>query len=151
MKPLRIFFILIILTIPAVQFTQAQSGSPSRAFRALEEEKVHKIAILWTSKDRDIFFEAVEPYCEACFTNRNYEDLTLIVWGPSVCLLSKDASIRKQLALLIEKGMNVKASGMLSAKYNCREMLTEIGAEISNVNELLTDLLRDENRRIVSL
>ncbi|MBS3769708.1 MAG: hypothetical protein KGY69_05600 [Bacteroidales bacterium] len=150
MKPLRFLMILLILSISAMQFSHAQSGSPSKAFRVWQENSMN-VAIIWTSGKPDIFLESIEPYCEACFTNNDHEDLTLIAWGSSVDLLAKDAAIREELASLIEMGVKVKASATLAAKYDCNEKLKEIGVEITDINKLLTEFLRDEARRIVSL
>jgi hypothetical protein len=151
MKALKFIIILLFLSIMAMQFSHAQSGSPSKAFHVWQENSMHKVAILWTSRNPDIFLESIEPYCEDCFKNEAHEDLTLIAWGSSVGLLAKDATIRKELALLIEMGVKVKASGRLAAKYECNEKLMKIGVEITDINKLLTEFLGDERQRIVSL
>ena len=151
MKPYRFIIILLLLIFPALLTCRAQSGSPSKALDALNKEVAGNITILWTSGERDMFVEGIKPYCEACFQTKSLENMTLMAWGPSVCLLAKDSDLQKKLASLIEKGLEVKASRVLADKYSCKKVLTEMGAEIENINELLTRYLKDETRSLVSL
>ena len=151
MRPLRILFVLILLVSSATLTSLGQWKAPSRAIQAMEEEKEQHLTILWTSGDRNIFMENIEPYFKASFEDKTMKDLTLIAWGPAIELFAEDEAVQKELALLIEKGLQVKASENLAIKYGCKERLMEIGVEISNINELLTRFLMNENQRIVSL
>lgn len=151
MKPYKFIFVLLCLTIPIVFTSYAQSGSPSNALQVKKENSGSDITILWTSGDRNMFAESIKPYCENCFTNDDHGKLELMAWGPSVCLLAEDEDIQKELESLIEKGLDVKASNRLAEKYGCTERLKEMGAEIVNIDEMLTEFLKKRNTRLVSL
>ena len=149
MKPYVLF--VFILMFPAAMICYGQAGSPSKAFKAFEDESTNKITILWISGDRNVFMESIEPYCNACFKNKDYDELTLMAWGSSICLLAKDKNLQRELKTLINKGLDVKASRFLTEKYSCTEILKNMGVEIGNMNEILTDFLKDKNRKLVSL
>jgi len=151
MKPFKFIFILLFLTIPVVFTGYAQSGSPSHALQAEKVNSGSNITILWTSGDRNVFVESIKPYCENCFTNKAHEKLSLMAWGPSVCLLAEDEDLQKELESLIQKGLDVKASNRLADKYGCTDRLREMGAEIVNINDLLTEFLKKRTTRLVSL
>ena len=151
MKPYKFIFIVFCLTMPVVFTGYAQSGSPSHALLAEKVNSGSNITILWTSGDRNVFVESVKPYCENCFTNNVHEKLALMAWGPSVCLLAEDEDLQKELETLIKKGLDVKASHRLTEKYGCTERLEEMGAEIVNINDLLSEFLKKRTTRLVSL
>ena len=46
MKALKFIIILLFLSITAMQFSRAQSGSPSKAFHVWQENSIHNLNII---------------------------------------------------------------------------------------------------------
>jgi hypothetical protein len=147
----RFVIILIFMMVGAVFTSHAQCGSPGNARSLILNEKTESITILWTSGDRNVFLEGIEPYCTECMEQQKHKPLTLIAWGPSVCSLAKNKKLQKKVASLIQSGLEVKASGFLVQKYGCKKELTEIGVEVGNISKELNEILMDNNRQLVSM
>ena len=55
--------------------------------------KEDKLAVLWTSGDREVALKMVFMYTYNSKLQGWWEDVTLIIWGPSAKLLSMDTEV----------------------------------------------------------
>ncbi len=78
-----------------------------------------------------------------------WDDITLVVWGPSAKLLSEDKELQDYVKKIKEQGTAVKACKGCSDMYGVSDKLTEIGIEVKYMGEL-TDYFK-EGRHILSL
>jgi hypothetical protein len=56
--------------------------------------KQDKLAVLWTSADREVALKMVFMYTYNSKLRGWWDDLTLIIWGPSSKLLSADKELQ---------------------------------------------------------
>lgn len=75
----------------------------------------------------------------------------MIVWGPSVELITEDEAVRTKLSEMIDRGISVKVSDALAQKYGIRDELVQLGVRIEDVRENLSEMLANQNRQMVSL
>ena len=81
-----VIFIIFLLTIGSVLYAQNDKCSSS--------EPPSKLAVLWTSGDRDVAIKMVFMYTFNAKKRGWWNDIQFIVWGPSSKLLSEDLEIQ---------------------------------------------------------
>lgn len=145
----KIFFLFVILigiNISA-QATNTQKVSVKPA--AVEVENSEKLVILWTSGDKEVAEKMVFMYTINSKKYEWWEDITLIVWGPSAKLLSEDVDLQKSIETILGQGTIVKACKGCADMYGVSDKLKELGIEVKYMSEL-TDYIK-EGRHILTL
>ncbi len=107
-----------------------QSGTPD------------KLYILWTSGDREVALEMVFMYARNAKVREWWDEVALIVWGPSASLLSRDEELRREVAEMRDTGVELLACRACSDAYGVTEELESLGVSVIYMGEPLTDLLK---------
>ena len=81
--------IAVVLIITAVCFlftihTEAQLEKPGN----------EKLVVVWSSADKEVALKMVFMYTTASKQLGMWDDITLVVWGPSATLLSEDEELQ---------------------------------------------------------
>lgn len=108
-----------------------------------------KLVVLWTSGDREVALKMAFMYT---FNSRKYEwwdDITLVVWGPSAKLLSEDKELQDYIKKIKDSGVQLKACKGCSDMYGVSEQLEKLGITVKYMGEL-TDYIK-EGRHILTL
>ncbi|MDA3900924.1 MAG: DsrE family protein [Spirochaetes bacterium] len=108
-----------------------------------------KLVVLWTSADREVALKMAFMYT---LNSKNFgwwEDITLVVWGPSAKLLSEDTELQDYIKRMLSLGITVKACKMCADSYGVTPQLEELGITVKLMSEL-TDYLK-EGRKILTL
>ncbi|MBS3792890.1 DsrE family protein [Candidatus Bipolaricaulota bacterium] len=79
-----------------------------------------------------------------------WEEVTLIVWGPSAKLLAEDEELQDRLAKLGKEGVVLEACKSCAEIYGVADDLEELGVDVYYIGEQLTDYIK-EGRRLISL
>jgi len=114
--------------------SQAQTGEESSAHTELKPED--KLAIIWTSGDREVALKMVFMYT---FNSRKYgwwDDITLVVWGPSAKLLSEDEELQDYIRRIDSAGVTLKACKACADMYGVSEALESLGIEVKYMGEI---------------
>jgi len=107
-----------------------QSGNPD------------KLYVLWTSGDREVALKMVFMYTRNAKLREWWEEVALIVWGPSAALLSRDDQLRRGVADMRDAGVELLACRACSDAYGVTEELEALGVSVIYMGEPLTDLLK---------
>jgi hypothetical protein len=99
---------------------------------------------VWTSGDRDVALRMVFMYVSNASKKGWWEDVTLLVWGPSQRLLTEDAELQEGLAEMRELGIRVVACRACADSYSVTEPLEELGVEVFYTGQFLTDWIRSD-------
>jgi hypothetical protein len=108
-----------------------------------------KLVVLWTSGDREVALKMAFMYT---FNSRKYnwwDDITLVVWGPSAKLLSEDKELQDYIKKIKDSGVQLKACKGCSDMYGVSEQLEKLGITVKYMGEL-TDYIK-EGRHILTL
>lgn len=148
MKPriLTVIFLFVSLAL-AVPATFAQNTPDQAGENQLKPEE--KLVVLWTSGDREVALKMAFMYT---FNSRRFgwwEDITLVIWGPSAKLLSEDEELQEYIQKIKEADVDLKACKACADMYGVSEKLEELGVTVKYMGEL-TDYLK-EGRRILTL
>jgi hypothetical protein len=140
-----VLFVLFCLGV------KAQEGAPRSACK--QEKAVTKecMTILWSSGDPDVFHNCILPYSTYSCQNECWKEVTLIMWGPSVGLLSENINLQVDLGELISKGLKVKACEIAAQRYHVKNQLERIGVEVKSVNDEVTRGLKGQVAHLITL
>jgi len=107
-------------------------------------EKEDKIVVLWTSGDKDVAEKVVLMYTQGAKIKKWFQDVVLVVWGPSTKLLASDSSLQEKVKGLKEAGVKVQACSVCAADYGVAGKLEKLGIEVIPMGEPLTGYLKDD-------
>jgi hypothetical protein len=100
------------------------------------------LLIVWTSGDRDAALKMVFMYAGNAKRYGWWEEVNLLVWGPSQKLLTEDEALQDRLVEMMELGVQVGACKACADSYPVTEKLEELGVEVFYAGEFLTNWIK---------
>jgi hypothetical protein len=136
-KKVRVLISLLIVMGMVTAFCltaygQKEGSSPSR------------LAVMWTSGDPDVAHRVCFMYTQNAKRQGWFDEVTLIVWGPSARLLAGDKDLQERIKGMIKGGIKVQACLACSDSYGVTEALREMGIEVKYMGRDLTDILKGD-------
>jgi len=113
------------------------------------DEKKNSIVVIWTSKDRDVALEVVFPYTLNSKLREWWNEVTLVVWGPSTKLLSHDIELQKYIKKIRESGVVLEACKACADNYGVSSKMEELGINVRYMGEATTGYIK-EGRSIIT-
>ena len=98
--------------------------------------------VYWTSRDADVAKELVFPYVLNSKLRGWWEDVTLVVWGPSQKTLCESKELQEYLETIREAGVKLEACKACSDNYGISDQLTELGIEVKYMGLLTTQYIK---------
>jgi hypothetical protein len=147
----KVMFILMV-TIGALlstNYVKAQNKDTQLSIDSLIIPDNEKLVIIWTSGDRDVAIKMVFMYAYNAKRNKWWDDITLIVWGPSAKLITEDEELQDYMKKIIDSGIAVKACKGCSDQYGVSEKLEELGINVKYIGKEFTDYIK-EGRNILT-
>jgi hypothetical protein len=137
MKPMRMIVIGTVVLLSLVVGWWAASPAESKPDPS-------RLAVLWSSGDPDVAHRVCFMYTHAAKQNGWFEEVQLIVWGPSARLLAGDKDLQEKVAGMMEDGIDVKACVVCADSYGVSDLLREMDIEVKAMGEPLSDLLKSD-------
>lgn len=109
-----------------------------------------KLAVLWISGDPDVAMKTCFMYTHAAKHYKWFEEVRLIVWGPSARLLAGDKEIQDKLKEMQESGVVVEACIACASMYGVVDRLKEMGIDVKGMGTVLTGYLKDPAWTVLS-
>lgn len=109
-----------------------------------------KLVMLWTSGDKEVAMKMVFMYTYNAQARGWWEDITLVVWGPSAKLLIEDEELQEYMKKIIDAGVTVRACKGCSDQYGISEQLEDLGITVLYIGKELTDYIK-EGREILTI
>lgn len=103
-----------------------------------------RLAVLWTSGDRDVALKMVFMYTLNAKRRAWFDEVQLIVWGPSSKLLSVDEELQAAVAEMEEAGVELVACKACADSYGVSGKLEELGVEVKYMGAPLTEMLKGD-------
>ena len=101
-----------------------------------------RLVTIWASGDREVALHSCLMYTHNSAKKGWWDQVRLIVWGPSAPLLARDAELQDQIRLMKQDGVELLACKACSDRYGVSEPLEALGIEVLYVGELLTEMLQ---------
>jgi len=117
----------------------AQPANPPKSADTTES----KLAVLWTSGDPEVAHRVCLMYSHAAQTQKWFDHVTLIVWGPSARLLAADKDLQAKVKTMMKDGVRVQACVACADSYGVSERLRELGIEVKGMGPPLTGMLKE--------
>ena len=80
-----------------------------------------------------------------------WKNTTLIVWGPSAKLLVEDKELQEHIAKMKDAGVKLLACKKCADLYGVSDGLRRLGIEVKYMGKPLTDYLRNDNTRVITI
>lgn len=106
------------------------------------KESIDKLCIVWTSGDPDVALKMVLMYANAAKQNKWFEEVELIIWGPSSKLTSENKEIQEILTKMLKTGIKIEACKACTDQYGVSDNLKSLGIDVLYMGEPLTRILK---------
>ncbi len=111
-------------------------------------QKNTKLYILWTNDNIITSEKMVFMYGINSKRNDWWEDVTIILWGAPVKLASENKMIQALITEAQLEGVNITACKACSDQLGVTEILEGINIEVKYWGELLTEILKSNDKLI---
>lgn len=142
MKTLKLTTSLMILFMFVCGISSvAQESNSSAKQETLTKDQ--KLTVVWTSGDKEVALKMVFMYTYNAKKYNWWNDITLLVWGPSAKLLSEDKELQDYVKEMKKIGVNLLACKGCADMYEVSDKLTEIGVTVKYTGVDLTNFIKD--------
>ena len=101
-----------------------------------------RLAVIWTSGDPEVAHRVCFMYTHNAKKQKWFDDVTLIVWGPSARLLAGDKDLQAKIKAMQDDGVKVQACQACTDSYGVTDQLRKMGIEVKYMGKPLTDYIR---------
>ena len=101
-----------------------------------------RLAVVWSSSDPDVAHQVCFMYTGNAKKQKWFDEVTLIVWGPSAKLLAGDKAIQAKIKTMLQDGVKIQACQACTDSYGVTEQLRNMGIEVKYMGKPLTDLIQ---------
>ncbi len=129
---MKLFYILFLVFAIVGHATLTQAGENN------------KLAVVWTSGDPDVAHRMVLMYTHAAKTAGWFDEVVLIIWGPSQRLYAGDMDIQSKVLEMKEDGVLVEACVVCSDSYGITEYLRETGHTVKPMGRPLSEMIKGD-------
>lgn len=109
---------------------------------AAAQDEPSRLTVLWTSGDPDVAHRVGLMYSGAAQRAGWFDEVHLIVWGPSQRLLAADKDIQAAVQKMKDSGVKVEACIACANSYGLVERIRELGYEVKPMGPPLTEALK---------
>lgn len=140
----------VIILIACGVFAVLQAQPDASEADAEVEIQPEKVAIIWTSGDPDVAHRMVLMYAHAAKNNGWFDEVRVVVWGPSARLLAGDSSLQEKLKEMQADGVILQACIVCADSYGVTEDLRDLGLEVKGMGGPLSEFIKDESIHVVT-
>jgi hypothetical protein len=105
----------------------------------MEMDKLH---ILWTTDNRETLFRMLAMYAINAKINTWWEQVNVIIWGPSAKLVKIDPQVQTEILEILANGVTVEACKDCADQYEATEVLIRLGVNVRFMGKPLTDYIK---------
>ncbi len=113
-----------------------------------EMNEADKLVVVWTSGDKEVAMKMVFMYTYNAKKQAWWDDVTLLVWGPSSKLLSEDKELQDYVKKMQDCGVFVMACKACADQYGVANKLTDLGITVKYAGQDLTKFIKE--RKVVT-
>lgn len=134
------WFVLLIVVLALVA-AMPVARSLGQA-EAADDAAPTRLAVVWSSGDPDVAHRVAFMYTHAAKRAKWFDEVQMIVWGPSARLLAADKDLQAKVAEMRKDGVEVRACIVCADSYGVTEALRDQGLEVLPMGKPLSDLLK---------
>jgi hypothetical protein len=107
-----------------------------------------KLHVLWTTGEREVAMKVIFPYLINAKANGWWDEINLIIWGPSALLAANDAVIQQQIQDVIDSGITVEACQACTDAYRVSDRLLDMGLTVRFMGGPFTGYLNSMDKLV---
>lgn len=107
-----------------------------------------KLHVLWTTGEKDVAIRMIFVYLLNAKSVGWWDDIHVIVWGPSARLLAEDLQVQKELDYLLQSGIFIEACQGCTDAYGVTDKIVGLGVPVRYMGETLTEILESGEKLI---
>jgi len=108
-----------------------------------------QLAVVWTSSDPEVAEKVCFMYTQNAKLKGWFNEVVLVVWGPSAKLLSENKVLQERVKQMIADGVKVEACVACANMYGVADQLAAMGIEVKPMGPVLTVYLK-ENWKVLT-
>ncbi|MGL5015014.1 MAG: DsrE family protein [Bacteroidales bacterium] len=137
-------FIIVFLFL-GISPTRLQSSNTlnNKAQNFNNERNENKLVIVWSSDDPMVAERVALMYPHAAQRNQWFDEITLVIWGPSANLIADNVKLQNKLEQMKRDGIIIKACLACANEYGVTEKLKELGYDVILMGVPLTTYLKE--------
>jgi len=108
-----------------------------------------RLAVLWTSSDPEVAEKVCFMYTYNAKKQAWFDEVVLIVWGPSSKLLAENAGLQEYVKKMQDAGVRVEACLACADMYGIADKLREMKIDVKYMGLPLTNYLK-ENWKVLT-
>lgn len=99
------------------------------------------LAIIWSSGDAEVALKVCFMYALNAKVHGWFDEVVLVIWGPSARVASGDAMVQRELASLKRAGVLVQACKECADSYGLSTKLEALSVEVKYMGLPLKEML----------
>jgi hypothetical protein len=103
----------------------------------------NKLLVVWSSADREVALLNVFMYTHNAKRRGWWDEVRLLLWGPSDRLVAEDAELQDELRAMMADGVEVMACKACSDRLGTTEALEQLGVNVFYAGTALTEMLKE--------
>ncbi len=92
-----------------------------------------KLVVVWTTGEKEVFTKMINLYLYNAKKQGWFNQITLIIWGPSAKLLAGDKELQKMVRKLRKSGVIPEACSWCANQYGVVEDLKKLGVAVKEM------------------
>jgi hypothetical protein len=137
---MKTLFPFLLLTLTS--FTTAKEIKDKPADMKKDEKK--RFAVVWTSGDPEVAEKVCFMYTDNARLRGWFDEVVLIVWGPSAKLLSENKHLQEYTKKMLAYGVKVETCIACANMYGVADQLKSLGIEVKGMGPVLSGYLKDD-------
>ncbi len=109
----------------------------------MKEDNSNKLAVLWASGDPEVAEKMCFMYTYNAKKQGWFDEVVLIVWGPSAKLLSENKMLQDYIKKMQEAGIKMEACITCANMYGIVEPLQKMGIDVKGMGVPLSNYLKN--------
>jgi len=105
-----------------------------------------KLNVVWSTGEKDVAMRMIFVYLMDAKSMGWWDEINLVIWGPSALLLSHDKDVQRELDFVQQSGINVEACMGCTEAYKVTKIIRSLGIDVKYMGEALTQYLQGEGR-----
>jgi hypothetical protein len=101
-----------------------------------------RLCVVWSSADPEVATNVCFMYTLNAKKAGWFDEVYLVVWGPSAKLLATDKAIQAEVAAMREVGVVTEACVSCAKRYGVDQALRDLGLDVKGMGKPLSDRLK---------
>lgn len=120
------------------------------AHGAQTESAPSRLTAVWISGDPDAALKMGLMYAHAAKRNGWFDEVSIIIWGPSQKLFVENAEVRTKVLQMMADGVKIEACIACANLYNLGDQIREHGIDVKGMGVPLSEALKAQSTSVLS-